>query len=379
MERETNQRLLVNGDTTLCQPIYPEAMDDPFIGRSRAMQDVFKAIGRVAAQSVSVLIRGESGTGKELVARAIWQHSRRANRQFMVINCAAMSNALLESELFGHEKGAFTDAYQRRIGKLEACDGGTLFLDEIGDMHPIMQAKLLRVVQERRFARVGGDSLLSVDVRIISATNRDLEALCKCDGFRDDLFHRLNGFSIDVPPLRDRGDDVRLIAACLLHRYNQRLSKCIECISPAAAHLLMEYHWPGNVRELETVLSQAMLNSQGTMIVPEDFPRLQRASTLSSEAAVEVDSHELAEQLPAHRFDTFESFVNALVESNASDIYAQVLEYVERYLLGRVLERVGGNQSAAAKRLGINRGSLRYKLRSLGLSIDNTAKFIRRT
>ncbi|MCA9265559.1 MAG: sigma-54-dependent Fis family transcriptional regulator, partial [Planctomycetales bacterium] len=198
---------------TSSRRITPHSSDELLIGRSRELQEVLMSIGRVAQQSVSVLIRGESGTGKELVARAIVEHSQRANEIFLAVNCAAMTNELLESHLFGHEAGAFTGASRRRVGTFELCSRGTLFLDEVGDMHPLMQAKLLRVLQEKKFSRVGGNEVLTTDARIISATNRDLEALCDDGTFREDLYHRLNGFSINVPPLRERGDDVRLLLA----------------------------------------------------------------------------------------------------------------------------------------------------------------------
>lgn len=353
--------------------ITPMASGDEFLGRSRAMQAVFKHIGRVAKQNVSVLIRGESGTGKELVARAIWQHSDRSHESFTAVNCAALSCELLESELFGHEKGAFTGADRKHIGKFEACSRGTLFLDEVGDMHPSMQAKLLRVLQDGTFTRVGGNAMIRTDARFISATNRDLESMYAEGRFREDLFHRLNGFTIQVPPLRDREGDIRLLIGHYLGRYNEKLNKRIDAISSDAAEILLRYPWPGNVRELESLLGQLVLNSQGAVIKSSDLPAyLSAPPRMPSEPRAKTRTEDSTQAPPA--YSDFESTVESLVGSDANDIYATVLEYVERCLLSRVLERTGGNQSAAARRLGITRGSLRFKMRQLGISVDNAVR-----
>jgi DNA-binding NtrC family response regulator len=349
--------------------IVPIQCHDVFIGRSREMQEVFKAIGRVAKQPVSVLIRGESGTGKELVARAIWQHSERAHKVFLAINCAALSDELLESELFGHEKGAFTGADQRQVGRFEVCREGTLFLDEIGDTRPSLQAKLLRVLQERRFTRVGGTTEITTDARIISATNRQLEAMCRSGQFREDLFHRLNGFSIFVPALRDRGGDIALLLGHFLQRYNQKLSKEIEAITPDATRALLQYPWPGNVRELESLISQVMLNLEGTMIDLGELPPY--IAQPNSNTSPSLPRHEPAVVPSPSSEDELSRFVTVGLSGASDNLYAETLEFMERYLLYRVLQQTGGNQSAAARRLGITRGSLRFKLRSLGLSIDN--------
>jgi two-component system nitrogen regulation response regulator GlnG len=311
--------------------INPTACDDPIVGRSRAMQAVFKGIGRVAKQAVAVLIRGESGTGKELVARAIWQHSDRADRTFLAVNCAAMSAELLESEMFGHEKGAFTGADHRHLGKFEACHAGTLFLDEIGDMPPSMQAKLLRVLQERRFTRVGGDEEISTDVRVISATNRDLEEMCQSGEFREDLYHRLNGFSIVVPPLRDRGADIRLLLGHCLHRFNQKLNKQIDAITTAAAKRLTHYYsWPGNVRELEAVLSQVMLNTSGTIIDANDVPNYisvphEKVQSAEPDCSFGHRSSKTEGKIEGQ----FESFVDSLLAGASNSSYAETSGFVE--------------------------------------------------
>ena len=239
----------------------PPAEDrgDAIIGRCPAMIEVYKAIGRVAAQNVPVLITGESGTGKELVARAIYQHSARAQAPFLAINCAAIPEALLESELFGHEKGAFTGAERRRIGKFEQCDGGTLFLDEIGDMSLATQAKVLRLLQEQAFERVGGNETVRTDVRLIAATHRDLEAWAAQGKYRSDLYYRLGVFTIHLPPLRERGDDLPMLVQHYVRRFSRELGKEVREVSPEAMERLREYPWPGNIRELQSVLKQALL------------------------------------------------------------------------------------------------------------------------
>ena len=236
------------------------------------MQDVYKAIGRVGAQDVTVLITGESGTGKELVARAIYQHSRRGQGPFLAINCAAIPETLLESELFGHEKGAFTGADRRRIGKFEQCNGGTLFLDEIGDMSPLTQTKILRVLQEQRFERVGGNETIQTDVRLIAATNRDLQRLVAEERFRSDLYYRLSVFTIHLPPLRDRGPRSAVAGRLLPQRFNRELGKEVHRSRRRPWQLLRRHPWPGNLRELQSVLKQALLQATGPVLLPEFLP-----------------------------------------------------------------------------------------------------------
>lgn len=336
---------------------------DLLVGRSPLMLDVYKKIGRVAPQDVAVLILGESGTGKELIARAIYHHSSRRNECFMAINCAALSDTLLESELFGHEKGAFTGADRRHIGKFEQCNGGTIFLDEIGDMSPSTQSKVLRLLQEQKFERVGGTETIETDVRIISATNRDLEQMIEDGEFRLDLYHRLNTFQINLPPLRERGEDVRLLLEHFLSRFNKSLKKEVSGISDDAVKLLLGYSWPGNIRELQAVLRKAMLMAMGPVLVPEFFP-----SELHENGSAQTPVTEAVESGQAN---DFQSFLRTLEATNSSDMYAESLEWMERLLLTRVLTVTEGNQSKAAERLGITRGSLRNKIRSLNISIDH--------
>src|SRR5579871_5878489 len=255
-----------------------EEKADRIVGRSAAMQEMCKAIGRTAPRDVNVLILGESGTGKELVGRALYHHSKRADQPFLAINCAAIPETLLESELFGHERGAFTGATRRRIGKFEQVSAGTLFLDEIGDMAPPLQAKMLRVLQEQRFERVGGNETVQTHVRILAATNQDLEKLVAEGRFRKDLYYRLKVVTIQVPPLREHLDDVPELAYYFLFRFDQELALDLRSFAPEAVELLQNYAWPGNVRELQSVIKEAMLKASGHNILPEFLPEnLRRA------------------------------------------------------------------------------------------------------
>jgi two-component system nitrogen regulation response regulator GlnG len=333
---------------------------DSLVGRSHQMQEVYKAIGRVAPQDVTVLIRGESGTGKELVARAVYQHSPRANGRFLAVNCAAIPDALLESELFGHEKGSFTGADQRRIGKFEQCSGGTLFLDEIGDMSPLVQSKVLRVLQNQEFERVGGNQTIRTDVRVIAATNRDLEKMVEEGDFRSDLYYRLSGFTIHLAPLRERRDDLPPLLENYLAAFRRELHKDVHGISPEAIELLMAYPWPGNVRELQNVLKQTLLRSAGPVIIPDFLPDRVRSP---QSAGVADTGHDLGE-IDLRRF------IDERLSGDSTDLYAETLEFMERYLVTRVLRECGGNQSKAAHILGITRGCLRNKVRSLKVSFD---------
>jgi DNA-binding NtrC family response regulator len=311
---------------------------------------------------VTVLIRGESGTGKELVARAIYQHSTRASGRFMAVNCAAIPETLLESELFGHEKGSFTGADNRRIGKFEQCSGGTLFLDEVGDMTPLVQSKMLRVLQDQRFERVGGNESIKTDVRIITATNRDLEQMVAEGQFRPDLFYRLNGFTIRLPALRERADDILILLEHFLGRFNRELGRNVCDISPDALDMLMRYGWPGNVRELQAVVKQALLQATGPVLMPEFFPdEVRNGARIGIAGGAEGDTARCTE---------FESFIDKQLRGGTEELYAEALAHMERMLLTRVLRHTAGNQSKAAKLLGITRGSLRNKIRTLRITID---------
>ena len=330
-------------------------------GRSDAMLEVYKEIGRVAERDVTVLICGESGTGKELVARAIHQHSRRKERPFLAVNCAALSETLLESDLFGHEKGAFTGADRQRIGKFEQSNGGTIFLDEVGDMSPLVQGKALRLLQEQAFERVGGTETIRTDVRILAATNRDLEEMVAKGEFRLDLFHRLNDYRIDLPPLRERADDIALLIEHLLTAFSKALDKPIHGVSSEAFAMLRQYAWPGNVRELQTVLKKAVLRATAPVLVPEFLPDAVRERPVPH-ADPTTDGH-----LP--RSD-LKQFIDECQTQGSCELYAETMEMTERYLITRVLRDVKGNRSQAAERLGITRGSLRHKIQALGISIE---------
>jgi DNA-binding NtrC family response regulator len=336
---------------------------ESLVGRTPEMQDVYKAVGRVASQNVTVLIRGESGTGKELVARAIYHHSTRAKGPFLAVNCAALTETLLESELFGHEKGSFTGATSQRVGKFEQCSGGTLFLDEVGDMSPLMQSKVLRVLQDQQFERVGGTQTIKTDVRIITATNRDLEDMVNKGRFREDLYYRLNGFTIKIPPLRDRKQDILLLLEWFLGRFRKELGKDVHGFSPDALEILLSYPWPGNVRQLQSVLKQAIVQATGPVLLADFLP-------------VELQSREAAVAQPEEQREQCDlsALINSRLRAGSRNLYAETLEAMERTLIATVLQNTNGNQSKAAEILGITRGSLRNKIRLLGICIDHRIK-----
>jgi len=310
--------------------LYTEFRPDNIIGNSNVMKGVFARIEQVASSPTTVLIRGESGTGKELVASAIHYNSGRANKPFLKVNCAALNENLLESELFGHEKGAFTGATTSRKGRLEEAHGGTLFLDEIGDFSPAIQVKLLRVIQEREFERIGSNKTVKVDVRIIAATNVDLEQSMKENKFRQDLYYRINVFPINLPQLKDRRDDILTLANFFVTKYAAKMSKEIKRISTSAINMLVAYHWPGNVRELENCIEYAVLLSYDSVINGRDLP-----PTLQMPGAKE--------------------------RRNTGSLKAQV-EVLEKDLITESLKRCRGNVSAASRELGITGRMVRYKI-----------------
>ncbi len=334
-----------------------ELPGEAIIGCCPGMQEAYKAIGRVADQTFPVLITGESGTGKELVARAIYQHGPRAQAPFLALNCAAIPETLLESELFGHEKGAFTGADRRRIGKFEQCNGGTLFLDEIGDMPPATQAKILRVLQEQAFERVGGDETIRTDVRLIAATHRDLKAWSAEGKFRPDLYYRIGVFTIHLPPLRERGDDLPLLMQHYLRRYSRELGREVREVAPETFKRLRSYGWPGNIRELQSVLRQAVLQASGAVLLPAFLPELLPEAGDDRAAPPTVDEPGM---------ETF--VVRQRIGDDVRDLYARAHRQLDELLLPAVLECAGGSQQQAALLLGIARQTLRMKLRDLGVS-----------
>ncbi|APZ93717.1 sigma-54-dependent transcriptional regulator [Fuerstiella marisgermanici] len=323
------------------------------VGRCEAMQEIYKAIGRVAAKDITVLIQGESGTGKELVAKALYKHSLRSKGPFRALNCAAIPESLLESELFGHEKGAFTGADRRRIGHFEQANHGTLFLDEVGDMSAMTQSKLLRVLQERTLERVGGSETISVDVRVIAATNLDLEKLVGEGKFRSDLFFRLRDFTINLPPLRERGDDIQMLVEHFLCKHSAALGKNVTQVAESTMDVLRAAPWPGNVRELESAIKQSLLNTPGAVLLPECLP----PSLGGSEKHADGHSFQLQKLIEDH-----------LREDGATDLYAKVISNAERELFTTVLKHTSGNQVHASAILGISRVTLRNKLRTFGIN-----------
>lgn len=347
--------------------VIAESAPDPdaegaIVGSCPAMREVYKAIGRVAGQDVAVLITGESGTGKELVARAIYQHGPRARSPFLAMNCAAIPESLLESELFGHEKGAFTGADRRRIGKFEQCNGGTIFLDEVGDMPLAVQAKLLRLLQEQAFERIGGNETIRTDVRLIAATHRDLKAWSEQGHFRPDLYYRLDVFSIHLPPLRERGDDLPALVRYFLRRFNRELGREVVEVDPDALELLRNYSWPGNIRELQSVLKRALLQARGAVLLPTFLPPFLAGSNGPAEVPLPTDDLGL------------QAFIRQRLRPDARELYAETHAEIDRLLLPLVLEYAQGNIQQASHILGIARQTLRLKLRDLGLSVRRSAE-----
>ncbi len=336
---------------------------EAIIGCCLGMQEVYKAIGRVAEQTFPVLVTGESGTGKELVARAVYQHGPRAKAPFLALNCAAIPDQLLESELFGHEKGAFTGVARRRIGKFEQCNGGTIFLDEVGDMPLALQSKVLRLLQEQTFERVGGNETIRTDVRLIAASHRDLKAWSAEGKFRADLYYRLSVFTIHLPPLRERGDDFPLLVQHFLRRFSRELGHEVGQAAPETIERLRGYSWPGNIRELQSVLKQALLQASGAVLLPAFLPE-------------PLGGHsEAGPALPAGEKPGAQTLViRPRLESDVRNLYTETHRQLDQLLLPRVLEYTQGNLQQAALLLGIARQTLRQKLRDLGLSVTRTAE-----
>jgi DNA-binding NtrC family response regulator len=318
------------------------------------MQEIYKMIGQVAPTDVTVLLRGESGTGKEMVARAIYHHSQRAGRPFLPVNCAAIPETLLESELFGHEKGAFTGALTRRIGRFEQAHGGTLFLDEIGDMTPATQAKILRVLQERRFERLGGAENLAVDVRLIAATNKDLEKGIREGNFRQDLYYRLKVVSLRLPPLRERKEDIPELVRYFLKRFWGDINPHVRDISAKALERLVRYSWPGNVRELENAVKRAMVIAKGNTLLPEDFP----FEETRPDGGSATDTGDFEKRLEILMEPVFKVLAERSKESSEADLMSSL----EKILLKRALQETRGNQVQAALLLGMSRNTLRSKI-----------------
>jgi nitrogen regulation protein NR(I) len=325
------------------------------IGNSRAMQAIYKEIGRIASKPVNVLIRGETGTGKELIARAIYQHSERAKAPFIAINCAAIPETLLESELFGHERGAFTGAEVRRIGRFEQASGGTLFLDEIGDMTPGTQVKLMRVLQERCIQRLGGKETIPVDARVIAATHRDLETAIRQKQFREDLYYRLSVVVITLPPLRERREDIPDLINYFLRRHAVEMGVADPAMHADTVEFLRAQNWAGNVRELENVIRKVLLLAQGYTINVEHA----RAALVRPAPAAPAKEGSLSQLV--------DELLSKARAGEMQDAHAQLIQTAERELFSRAIELAGGNQARAARWVGVSRLTMREKLLQFGI------------
>ena len=328
--------------------------EEAIIGKSAIMQDVYKTIGQIAEKDINVLITGESGTGKELVSRAIYSHSKRNNAPFLTVNCAAIPDNLLETELFGHEKGAFTGAIYQHIGKFEKSNGGTLFLDEIGDMNLALQAKLLRVLQTGEYERVGGKSLLKTDVRIIAATNKNLDEEVKNARFRQDLYYRLNVITIHLPPLREKKEDIPLLIDFFIRKFSKKYKKEISNLEQNALKKLINYNFPGNIRELENIINRAVVMSSSDILTENDI-NLSPVLQISKEA-VKKDFSELIEKV-------FDKIIEFPFENRE-----EIFNIIEKTLIIKALDKENGNQVRASNLLGISRNTLRNRIDRYGLT-----------
>ena len=328
---------------------------DALVGHSAAMREIYKEIGRVASKPVNVLIRGETGTGKELIARAVYQHSDRADAPFIAINCGAIPETLLESELFGHERGAFTGANAQRIGRFEQANHGTIFLDEIGDMTPGTQVKLLRVLQEKSLQRLGGQETVAVDVRVLAATNHDLESAIQRKAFREDLYYRLNVVAITLPPLRQRREDIPELVRFFLGKYGPEFGNAHPSIHDEGMQLLQSHSWPGNVRELENAVRKALLLAQDYTINADHV----RASLRQEAGPADSANWPLREHI--------DDLLATARRGETTGVHARLMESVERELFRRAIELAGGNQARAARWLGVSRITMKAKLVQFGL------------
>ena len=337
------------------------------IGSGQAMREVYRITRQVARSKASVLLLGETGTGKELVAKAVHDLSDRRNRPFVRVNCGALAENLLESELFGHMKGSFTGAVSDRAGRFQSADTGTIFLDEINSTTPLLQVKLLRVLQEREFERVGGDTTIRVDTRIVSASNRNLLEMSAKGDFREDLYYRLNVVPIHLPPLRDRAEDIPELVGHFLNIYNEGNDRYVSHIHPESMRALQEYHWPGNVRELQNVVEHAVVMATGDELTPDVLPGVVLGEP---EPSIAMGSMAPNGMVPMD----FETLAKSLVveglskaDDKAEDLHSRIVDRVEREVIAQVLNQCQGVQIKAASRLGINRNTLHKKIKDYGL------------
>jgi DNA-binding NtrC family response regulator len=348
-------------ENALIEPV-PMMRDYEIVGKSPEIVEIAKMIGQVARSDAAVLVFGESGTGKELVARAIHRNSSRSEKPFLSLNCAALTESLLESELFGHEKGAFTGAYSRKLGKFELANEGTLFLDEIGDMSLPTQSKLLRALQEKTFERVGGEASVKVDVRVIAATNKSLVSAMKDGKFRVDLFYRLKVVSIYIPPLRERRTDIPILAEHFINQYCYMAKKNIKGLSDQASDLLTKYHWPGNVRELENNIHTAVVMSKNEMLQPEDFP-------IFSETGenLQVNFDEIKDNYTRMFEEFLDPHLPRILNISSGQVFYHLQSALEKVMISRTLEQMKSNQVKTAEVLGISRNTLRDRMQKYEL------------
>lgn len=351
VQKATRLRRLSKPSPTIADPATSTELQ-LLVGQSTAMQEVYKAIGRFAPQDVTVLILGESGTGKELAARALHQHSQRSKQPFLAINCAAIPESLLESELFGHEKGAFTGADRQRIGKFEQAHQGTLFLDEIGDMSPATQAKVLRLLQNQQFERVGGHELISADVRLVAATNQNLDELVASGGFRQDLYYRLNGVTIHLPTLRERKSDIPLLIDHFIRLFNVKMNKSVQTLTPEAMNLLENHPWPGNIRELQNAIRFAVIQAHTDTITLDCLP----TAITGKNVPIPKEVKELSD---------LRQYVRSLIAAGTPDLYRTLIRDANRVIFDEVMKHVKGNQVHASGLLNISRTTLRSTLEKI--------------
>jgi two-component system, NtrC family, nitrogen regulation response regulator GlnG len=349
------------------QVVEEDLTEDLMIGSSPEMIEIWKMVGTVADSDATVLIQGESGTGKELLARAVYNNSRRKNRPFLAVNCAALPESLLESELFGHEKGAFTDAHTRRIGKFEQCNGGTIFLDEIGEMSPANQGKFLRVLENQEFERVGGNETIKVDVRVIAATNRSLLNSVKEKTFRMDLFYRLRVVNFFLPPLRDRMEDIPLLVDLFVRKFAKKYGKNIKGVAPETMSMLCSHQFEGNIRELKNVINSATVFCRGEILVPGDFEALLKSKPEFRELDIEASGGDYYEVF----WSLLEPVFDGICQKNKGAVYESVNMGLEKALIHMAMEKSNNNQVFAAKLLGISRNTLRDRLERYRIGVSD--------
>lgn len=348
-------------DTTYAPLLNSDDYKEGIVGSSEPMQNVFKVVGQVAASDVTVMITGESGTGKELVARCIYQHSNRSRKHFIPVNCAAIPENLIESELFGHEKGSFTGATAQRMGKFELCDGGTIFLDEIGDMTLSTQTKILRAIQEGEIQRVGGTETIKVDVRVIAATNKPLEEMVEKKTFREDLYYRLNVVRLRLPPLRERMEDIPHLVDFMVQRLANDRKIRVRRVSPEALALLSHYSWPGNVRELENVVYRSGVVAQGDTILPKDLPVEISGAAKPASGVIPFEKTDAVAASPADS-DTIDGLLDRLYARLREDDGKSILSVIESAMITRAMQETADNQLKSAAILGMTRATLRKRV-----------------